>query len=85
MNYGDKDGATGWMVGEPNKGLYAMLTMMIEARIGVGVQGVGIAECAFQQALAYAHERKQGSSDTGAPDGSVPISNTPMSSGCCSA
>ncbi len=77
MNYGDKGGATGWMVGEPNKGLYAMLNMMIEARIGVGVQGVGIAECAFQQALAYAHERKQGSSDTGAPDGSVPIFEHP--------
>jgi alkylation response protein AidB-like acyl-CoA dehydrogenase len=77
MNYGDKDGAVGWMVGEPNKGLYAMLTMMIEARIGVGVQGVGIAERAFQQALAYAHERKQGASDTGGPDGSVPIFEHP--------
>ncbi|MGB9027989.1 MAG: acyl-CoA dehydrogenase [Rhodomicrobium sp.] len=77
MNYGDKDGAIGWMVGEPNKGLYAMLTMMIEARIGVGIQGVGIAERAFQHALAYAHERKQGASDAGAPDASVPIFEHP--------
>ncbi len=77
MNYGDKEGAIGWMVGEPNGGLYAMLTMMIEARIGVGIQGVGIAERAFQQALAYAHERKQGAGDTGAPDASVPIFEHP--------
>jgi len=77
MNYGDKEGAVGWMVSEPNKGLYAMLTMMIEARIGVGIQGVGIAERAFQHALAYAHERKQGASDTGAPDASVPIIEHP--------
>jgi hypothetical protein len=77
MNYGDKDGAIGWMVGEPNKGLYAMLTMMIEARIGVGVQGVGIADRAFQQALAYAHERKQGADEASGPDGSVPIFEHP--------
>lgn len=77
MNYGDKGGALGWMVGEPNKGLHAMLTMMIEARLGVGIQGVGIAERAFQQALAYAHERKQGAPDNGAPDESVAIYEHP--------
>lgn len=77
MNYGDNGGAIGWMVGEPNGGLRAMLTMMIEARIGVAVQGVGIADRAFQQALAYALERKQGASDSGPPEGSVAIVEHP--------
>jgi alkylation response protein AidB-like acyl-CoA dehydrogenase len=54
------DGAKGWLVGAPHKGLAAMFTMMNNARLGVGVQGVSIAEAAFQQALAYAMERKQG-------------------------
>lgn len=52
--------AKGWLVGAPHKGLAAMFTMMNNARLGVGVQGVSIAEAAFQQALAYAMERKQG-------------------------
>jgi acyl-CoA dehydrogenase len=77
LNYGDKGGAIGWMVGEPHKGLYAMLTMMIEARIGVGIQGVGVAERAFQQALAYAHDRKQGTSDAAGPDASIAIFEHP--------
>ena len=71
MNYGDNGGAVGWLVGEPNGGLKAMFTMMIEARIGVAAQGAGIAERAFQQALAYARERKQGAAEGGAPDASV--------------
>ncbi len=54
------DGATGWMVGEPHKGMAAMFTMMNNARLGVGVQGVSVAEGAFQHALAYALGRKQG-------------------------
>lgn len=54
------EGAKGWLVGAPHKGLAAMFTMMNNARLGVGVQGVSIAEAAFQQALAYAMERKQG-------------------------
>ena len=41
MNYGDAGGATGWMIGEPNRGLHYMFTMMNQARLGVGVQGVG--------------------------------------------
>ena len=61
LNYGDDDGAIGWLVGEPHRGLYYMFTMMNQARLGVGVQGVGLAEHAFQDALAYARERKQGS------------------------
>jgi 3-(methylsulfanyl)propanoyl-CoA dehydrogenase len=58
------DGATGWMVGEPNGGLAAMFTMMNNARLGVGVQGIGSAEAAYQHALAYAMDRKQGGSGT---------------------
>ena len=54
------DGATGWLVGEPNKGLACMFTMMNEARLFVGVQGVAIGERAYQAALQYAHDRVQG-------------------------
>lgn len=60
MVYGDAGGATGYLVGEENKGLHCMFTMMNNARLGVGVQGVAIAERATQQALQYAHDRKQG-------------------------
>ena len=59
------DGATGWLVGEPHKGMAAMFTMMNNARLGVAVQGVGVAEAAFQQALAYAEGRVQGRTPTG--------------------
>jgi len=54
------DNATGWMVGEENGGMAAMFTMMNNARLGVGGQGIGAAEGAYQQALAFACERKQG-------------------------
>jgi acyl-CoA dehydrogenase len=54
------DGAIGWMVGEPHKGMAAMFTMMNNARLGVGVQGLGVAEAAYQQALSYALDRRQG-------------------------
>lgn len=60
------DGATGWMVGEPHKGMAAMFTMMNNARLGVGGQGIGVAEAAFQHALAHANERKQGRTVQGA-------------------
>lgn len=56
----DFDGAKGWLIGEENHGMAAMFTMMNNARLGVGVQGVGVAEAAFQQALAHAKERRQG-------------------------
>jgi alkylation response protein AidB-like acyl-CoA dehydrogenase len=56
----DFAGATGWMVGPENGGLAAMFTMMNNARLGVGVQGIGVAEGAFQQALAFASQRRQG-------------------------
>jgi len=52
--------AKGWLVGEPHKGLRAMFTMMNEARLGVGVQGLGLAEVSYQNAAAYAKERLQG-------------------------
>ena len=59
-NGGDSKGAAGWIVGEPNRGLEYMFIMMNEARFGVGVQGIGIGERAYQQALAFARERVQG-------------------------
>jgi alkylation response protein AidB-like acyl-CoA dehydrogenase len=54
------DNATGWLVGEEHNGMACMFTMMNNARLGVGVQGIGIAEGAYQHALAYAQDRKQG-------------------------
>ncbi|MEM6663408.1 MAG: acyl-CoA dehydrogenase [Pseudomonadota bacterium] len=54
------DKATGWMVGAPNGGMAAMFTMMNNARLGVGVEGLGVAEAATQKALAFAMDRKQG-------------------------
>ncbi len=54
------DGAKGWLVGAPHKGMAAMFTMMNNARLGVGVQGISVAEAAFQQALDFALARKQG-------------------------
>jgi alkylation response protein AidB-like acyl-CoA dehydrogenase len=54
------EGAKGWLVGEENRGLAAMFTMMNSARLNVGVEGVGVAEAAYQKALAYAKERRQG-------------------------
>jgi hypothetical protein len=69
MNY---DGATGWLVGEKDKGLRAMFTMMNEARLGVGIQGLGLSEVAYQNAAAYARERRQGRALTGAKDKAAP-------------
>jgi len=60
MSYGDEGGATGWLVGPEQGGMAAMFTMMNNARLNVGLQGVGIAEAATQGAVAYALERKQG-------------------------
>ena len=57
--------ATGWLVGQPHRGMQAMFTMMNDARLGVGMQGLGIAEIAYQAAGAYAKERLQGRSITG--------------------
>ena len=60
MSFGDNGGATGFLVGEENRGLEYMFVMMNHARLNVGVQGLGIAERAYQQARAYACERVQG-------------------------
>ena len=63
MNY---DGATGWLVGEENRGLNAMFVMMNEARLGVGIQGLSLSEVAYQNAAIYAKERLQGRALSGA-------------------
>ncbi|MFN5085140.1 MAG: acyl-CoA dehydrogenase C-terminal domain-containing protein [Novosphingobium sp.] len=65
MNY---DGATGYLVGEENKGLAAMFIMMNAARLGVGIQGLAQAEVAYQNAVKYAGERRQGRALTGAAE-----------------
>ena len=65
MNY---DGATGWLVGEEMKGLAAMFVMMNAARLGVGLQGLGVAETAYQNAVVYAGDRRQGRALTGAKE-----------------
>lgn len=90
MVYGDEGGATGWLVGEENRGLACMFTMMNNARLAVGLQGVAIAERATQQAFAYAQDRHQGrataprdaglGSPKSSPNGSKPGPDSPQSS-----
>ncbi|WP_174875552.1 acyl-CoA dehydrogenase [Vogesella oryzae] len=58
--YGEQGGATGYLIGQPNRGLEAMFVMMNEARLSVALQGVGLGERAYQHAVAYARERVQG-------------------------
>jgi len=65
MNY---DGATGFLIGEENKGLAAMFIMMNAARLGVGLQGLAVGEVAYQNAVRYARERRQGRAPTGPAD-----------------
>ncbi|KAF1043893.1 acyl-CoA dehydrogenase [Xylophilus sp.] len=67
MGFGDREGAIGWLVGEPHQGLACMFTMMNHARLNVGLEGVAISERAYQQARAYARERVQGRTLTGSP------------------
>ena len=64
MSFGDHGGAIGYLVGEENRGLACMFTMMNNARLTVGLQGVGLSERAWQQALAYSQERVQGTPPT---------------------
>ncbi|MBL8486830.1 MAG: acyl-CoA dehydrogenase [Rhodocyclaceae bacterium] len=73
MAFGEHDGAIGYLVGEENKGLSYMFTMMNHARVNVGLEGVGIAERAYQHALAYARERVQGT-----PLGAAPAERRPI-------
>ena len=65
------DGATGWMVGAPNGGMAAMFTMMNNARLGVGTEGLGVAEAAYQKALEFALDRKQGKTPVEGGTGSI--------------
>ncbi len=73
MTMGDHGGAIGYLVGEENRGMHCMFTMMNQARLGVGLEGVGIADRAYQQALAFAQERRQGRAVGKAGNGSDPI------------
>jgi 3-(methylthio)propanoyl-CoA dehydrogenase len=74
MGFGeDGDGAVGYLVGEPHKGMRAMFTMMNDARLGVGLQGLAIAERAYQQSVEYAQERRQGRAPTAEKGEQSPI------------
>ncbi len=83
MIYGDgsvkgrEPGAVGWLIGEENRGLACMFTMMNNARLAVGMQGVAVAEAAYQKALAYAQERRQGKAADYAGEGMAPIVHHP--------
>jgi hypothetical protein len=84
MLYGDgkysprgAPGAIGWLIGEENRGLACMFTMMNNARLNVGIQGVAIAEAAYQHALAYARERRQGRAQGAAGTAMSPIVDHP--------
>ena len=77
MIFGDGGGATGFLIGEENAGMACMFTMMNRARLAVGLQGVGAAECATQQALAYARERRQGRTAAMPGSQSAPIAAHP--------
>ena len=76
MVYGDNDGAKAWLIGEENRGLAAMFVMMNAARLAVGTQGVAIGDRAYQQALTYARERRQGRAGKGG-DAMSPIIEHP--------
>jgi acyl-CoA dehydrogenase len=77
MVFGDEGGAVGYLIGEENRGLACMFTMMNNARLGVGVQGVAVAERSYQQALHYARERRQGRAPGWSGDGMSPIVEHP--------
>ncbi len=74
---GEEKGAVGWLVGEENRGLACMFTMMNNARLAIGMEGVGIAEAAFQKALAFANERRQGKASGWSGDGMAPLVHHP--------
>jgi acyl-CoA dehydrogenase len=76
MVYGDNEGARAWLVGEENRGLAAMFVMMNAARLAVGTQGVAIGDRAYQRAVAYARERRQGRGLKGG-DGMAPLVDHP--------
>ncbi|EFL88850.1 acyl-CoA dehydrogenase [Ahrensia sp. R2A130] len=75
--FGDEPGAIGWLIGEENRGLACMFTMMNNARIMVAIQGTAVAEAATQKALAYAQERRQGKAEGFDGEGMAPIIHHP--------
>jgi 3-(methylthio)propanoyl-CoA dehydrogenase len=77
MAYGDNEGAIGYLVGAENRGIELMFAMMNNARLSVGIEGLGIAERAYQQARAYAQTRIQGRAATGREPEPVPIIRHP--------
>ncbi len=77
MLFGDNGGAVGYLLGEENKGLRCMFTMMNNARLAIGVQGLAVAERAYQQAVAYAAERRQGRAPGWSGEGMSPIVEHP--------
>ncbi len=72
MQFGEKGGATGYLIGEENKGLATMFVMMNQARLAVGVQGVAVSDRATQRAIAFAKDRRQGRA-TNVKEGSSPL------------
>jgi len=90
LQFGDHGGAIGYLVGEPHRGLAAMFIMMNAARFAVGIQGVALAERAYQQALAYAQERVQSRPVDGSSGHAIAIIGHPdvqrmLATMCCSA
>ncbi len=77
MAFGDKDGAIGEIIGEPNQGLKAMFSMMNNARLNVGIQGIAIAERSFQKALIFSRDRLQGNPIENPAEGTVSIIRHP--------
>jgi len=77
MSFGDNEGAIGYLVGEEQGGMEAMFTMMNNARLSVGLEGLAIAERAYQGALAYARERVQGRRRNGGVEAPAPIIEHP--------
>ncbi len=73
MMYGQKDGAIGYLLGQPHRGLETMFVMMNAARLGVGVEGYALADRAYQRALDWARTRVQGKAPGAAPDSAPPI------------
>ncbi|MEM7260028.1 MAG: acyl-CoA dehydrogenase, partial [Pseudomonadota bacterium] len=77
MSYGDNDGAVGYLVGDENRGLMYMFTMMNEARLAVGIEGYAMGEIAYQRAAAFAKDRRQGPVMLGSGEGEGGIINHP--------
>ena len=77
LQYGDNGGAIGYLVGQENRGLEYMFIMMNAARYGVGVQGIAIAECAYQKAVQFSRDRVQSRPVDGSTPGSAPIIHHP--------